>query len=105
MPLGVTVNSYAVADASPVTVQLCEAVGAVVKLTVQVGPAVANDEPLYAVTVYVVAVPSGVKVTFTDVLLAIATVGVARATSVLIDAEAADTVDDVELPVGFTVKV
>ena len=104
-PLGVTVNSYAVAEASPVTVQFCEPVGAVVAVTVHVGPAVANDEPLYAVTVYVVATPSAVKVTFTDVLLAIATVGVARATNVLIDAEAADTVDVVELPVGVTVKV
>jgi hypothetical protein len=104
-PLGVTVNSYAVAAARPVTVQFCEPVGAVVAVTVQVGPAVVNDVPLYAVTTYVVAVPSAVKVTFTELGLTTATVGVAKATNVVIDAEAAETVDVVELPVGVTVKV
>jgi hypothetical protein len=46
LPLGVTVKVYAVVRAKPVTVQLCEPVGAVVTLetmqvkAVAVGPAV-----------------------------------------------------------------
>ena len=84
--------------------QFCEPVGAVVFVTVQVEPAVANDEPLYAVTTYVVAVPSAVKVTFTEVELAVATVGVPSADNVVIDAEVAAAAE-VELPVGVTVKV
>ena len=84
--------------------QFCEPVGAVVFVTVQVEPAVANDEPLYAVTTYVVAVPSALKVTFTEVELAVATVGVPIADNVVIDAEVAAAAE-VELPVGVTVKV
>ena len=84
--------------------QFCEPVGAVVLVTVQVGPAVANDEPLYEVTTYFVAVPSAVNVTFTEVELTVATVGVPIADNVVIDAEVA-AVAAVELPVGVTVKV
>jgi hypothetical protein len=76
----------------------------VVLVMVHVGPAVANVEPLYDVTTYVVAVPSAVKVTFTEVALTIATVGVPIAANVVIDAEVA-AVALVELPVGVTVNV
>jgi GDP-D-mannose dehydratase len=83
----------------PVTVQLCEPVGAVTVL------ATVHDPLGVPATVYVLAVPSAVKVTFNAPDPALVTVGVANLLVVVTAAEAADTVDVVELPEGVTVNV
>ena len=83
----------------PVTVQLCEPVGAVVVL------ATVHDPLGVPATLYVLATPSAVKVTFKAPVPALVTVGVANLLVVMTAAEAADTVEVVELPDGVTVNV
>jgi hypothetical protein len=103
--LGVTMKVYAVALASPVTVQLCAPVGGVeVLATTQV---LAPGVPPEAFdTVYVVAAPSATNETVTAPVPAFATVGVPRA---LLITTAFETGDDTEvkpvpLPLAKTVK-
>jgi hypothetical protein len=99
LPLGVTVKVYDVPLVSPVTVQCCAPVGAVVVLiTVQV------KLPGVEVTTYVEATPSAVKFTTTEPLAAVPIVGVARAETVV---TAADASEAPEVPplLGVTLKV
>ena len=103
-PLGVTVNSYCVPFVNPVTVQLCDPVGAVSAATVQPSTAVVKAEPMYELTAYEVAEPSAVNVTLIAPLPAFATVGVPRVVVGVIAADRPDAVDVVELPVGDTVN-
>jgi hypothetical protein len=99
LPLGVTVKVYDVPLVSPVTVQCCAPVGAVVVLiTVQV------KLPGVEVTVYVEATPSAVKFTRTEPLGALPIVGVARAETVVIELDAPEAVEVPPL-VGVTMKV
>ena len=92
----------------PLTVQDCETVadgGVVLFATVQVEFAAALTVEAEA-TVYVEATPSAVKVTRIAPVPAKATVGVAKGVVPgAIDADASETVEAVEPPVGVTVNV
>jgi hypothetical protein len=100
LPVGVTVNVYAVPLLSPVTVQLCAPVGAVVVL--------ATEHPLLVgldVTVKVDDVPSATKLTLTEPAPAFATVGVAIADEGVTDTEGVVvTVEVIPLPLGVTLN-
>ena len=110
LPLGVTTKVYVTPFVSPDTVQLCAPVGAVVLLaTVQV-LVVALLAPLRLLTVeettYVEATPSAVKATVAAPLPPQVTVGVARkVVPTMIEEDADDGFDGVELPAGETVNV
>jgi hypothetical protein len=69
LPLGTTTKVYPVVSDNPVTVQLCVPVGGVALLTTQV------RLPGVEVTTYVVATPSAVNVTVSEVALATTAVG------------------------------
>jgi hypothetical protein len=105
LPLGVTVNSYNVVSANPVTLQLCVPVGGVTVLMTVQEKAVAASEPKNAFTVYVVATPSAVNVTRIEVAPEVATVGAVRTIPGINAADAEDTVEVVPPPLGVTVKV
>jgi hypothetical protein len=108
LPLGVTKNSYAVARASPVTVQCCVPVGGVTVLTTVQLKAVATSTSTASVnafTVYVVATESAVNETRIEVAPAFASVTPPMAIPGIKAAEAEDTVEVVPPPLGVTVKV
>lgn len=109
LPLGVTLNLYAVPELSPVIVQFCETAEIADELvTVQLGPAVVKEVPLKEFTVYVVAVPSAVNVTVAEVALAAVAVGAARAAASVMADDFAETVDPLAsaapLVVGVTLN-
>jgi hypothetical protein len=100
LPDGVTVKVYDVPLARPVTVQFWLPVGGVVVFaTVHV------KLPGVEVTVYNVAVPSAVKVTFMAPEPAVVATGVARAAVGTTALDAGETVEVSPPPLGVTLKV
>lgn len=105
LPLGVTVNVYDVPLVSPVTVQFVDAAGIAVvppAPTVQVWPLAVV--PMYAVTTYVDATPSGIKVTLIAPLPLFKTVGIAMGVKVVIDADV-EALEPSVPPLGVTENV
>ena len=105
-PLGVTMKVYDVPLVSPVTVQFWDGEAGIALVppapTVQVWPLAVV--PLYAVTTYVNATPSGTKVTLIAPLPLFTTVGVPMGDKVVIGADV-DAVEPSVPPLGVTENV